>query len=217
MGKILDEYRRERKRIQRYISYRKSLGFFSNFELPKIPKKVTRGSVRRLKKYTPEKLRGYEDIFVDVETGEAFHSKNHEKLTEEYNRVKKRKKSGKRDRGKDEEILAEMVIQNFIAESAYYPNSAYNVVRNYVDFIRGEIKANGEFTIIDFANAIEEAKKGGVYLTYEMAYDPAALSDYLVKVTQNIRGMAGSQFLIEAIETMVEENDWYVYEISGEY
>lgn len=109
MKKYISEYRRERKRIQNYISSRKKLGFLSEFELPKIPKRITEASVRRLKKYTPKKLREYEKRWFSRETGEIFDSENHADLTKEYKKerrellkTRKQQEKAKRDAEKDQ-------------------------------------------------------------------------------------------------------------------
>lgn len=53
---IKDEYRKERRRIQQFINRAEKRGYQFDFEMPEIPKKVTRASVNRLKAITPEKL-----------------------------------------------------------------------------------------------------------------------------------------------------------------
>ena len=68
------EYRKERQRIQRQINRMTNRGYDVPELLPKIPKKITEASVRRLKKITTEKLYK-ESRFIDIETGEILTSK----------------------------------------------------------------------------------------------------------------------------------------------
>lgn len=68
------EYRRERQRIQRQINRMTNRGYYVPELLPKIPKKITEASVRRLKKLTTEKLYK-ESRFIDIETGEILTGK----------------------------------------------------------------------------------------------------------------------------------------------
>lgn len=83
---IEKEYRKQRKRIQNYVSKRKKKGFFSDFQLPKIPKKITEASVRRLEKITPKKLKKKETIVVNTLTGEVFeNNKNNVKKIKKEN------------------------------------------------------------------------------------------------------------------------------------
>ena len=68
------EYRRERQRIQQQINRMTKRGYDVPELLPKIPKKITEASVRRLKKLTTEKLYK-ESRFIDIETGEILTGK----------------------------------------------------------------------------------------------------------------------------------------------
>lgn len=57
MTDIEAQYFRERTRIQRFLRSAKKRGYiFPDSILPNIPKKITEGSVRRLKSYTPKYL-----------------------------------------------------------------------------------------------------------------------------------------------------------------
>ena len=67
---VKQAYRRERQRIQRQINRMTKRGYDVPELLPKIPKKITEASVRRLKKLTTEKLYK-ESRFIDFETGET--------------------------------------------------------------------------------------------------------------------------------------------------
>lgn len=81
-------YRKERQRIQRQINRMTNRAYDVPDLLPKIPKKITEASVRRLKKITTEKLYK-ESRFIDIETGEILTSKEGQEL--ERSRRKKPK------------------------------------------------------------------------------------------------------------------------------
>ena len=54
---IKREYKKQRSRIQRFLSSARKRGYlFEDNVLPSIPKKITEGSIRRLKKLTPKTL-----------------------------------------------------------------------------------------------------------------------------------------------------------------
>lgn len=53
---VKEEYKKERRRIQSFIRKAKKRGYQFNYELPQIPKKITRASVTRLQKITPKTL-----------------------------------------------------------------------------------------------------------------------------------------------------------------
>lgn len=71
---VKQAYRRERQRIQQQINRMTKRGYDVPELLPKIPKKITEASVRRLKKLTTEKLYK-ESKFIDIETGEILTGK----------------------------------------------------------------------------------------------------------------------------------------------
>lgn len=84
-------YQRERKRVLNYLRRREKAGFLTSFTVPKIPKRITQGSINRLKKLTPKFLKSKETMFLDYETGEVFESKNHAELV----KIAKGARSGK--------------------------------------------------------------------------------------------------------------------------
>ena len=53
---LLKEYKRERNRIQSFIRRNTKSGCVFDFQLPDVPKKITEGSVRKLKNITKETL-----------------------------------------------------------------------------------------------------------------------------------------------------------------
>lgn len=79
LSDVKQAYRKERQRIQRQINRMTKRGYDVPDLLPKIPKKITEASVRRLKKLTTEKLY-QESRFVDFETGEILTSEEGRKL-----------------------------------------------------------------------------------------------------------------------------------------
>lgn len=65
------EYEKQQKRIKSYVrKYAKKGVIFSEDILPNTPKKITEGSVRRLKQITPEKLM-QKAFAVEAQTGEV--------------------------------------------------------------------------------------------------------------------------------------------------
>lgn len=69
---VVQQYRKERRRIQNQMRRMSKRGYeFTKDILPPIPKKITAGSVRRLKKITTQSL--YESSeYVDYSTGEVL-------------------------------------------------------------------------------------------------------------------------------------------------
>lgn len=68
-SRYYQQYMRERRRIQRFISAAKKRGYSFDYSLPSIPKKITEKSVERLSKVKPETLYG-KARYVSPYTGE---------------------------------------------------------------------------------------------------------------------------------------------------
>lgn len=66
---IKEQYRKERKRVQRLMNRMTKRGYNIGIEMPKIPKRITRGSIRRLQAITPAKL--YEKSTYTTTAGET--------------------------------------------------------------------------------------------------------------------------------------------------
>ena len=72
MDKTLkQEYMKQRRRIQRFLSSAKKRGYSFDYSLPSIPKKITEGSIRKLKEVTPKKLYEKATFTGTSETGEV--------------------------------------------------------------------------------------------------------------------------------------------------
>lgn len=85
---IKDQYRRERRRIQRTKRAYEKRGLDVNIQIPDIPKKITEGSVRRLKKislgYIRERSQG-----ADYETGEVLNYYRYQRQERKISRENK--------------------------------------------------------------------------------------------------------------------------------
>lgn len=68
---LKEQYKKERKRVLQYINRSRKQGKIVNIEVPKIPKRITTGSINRLKKFTPKKL-SESATYVSLETGEII-------------------------------------------------------------------------------------------------------------------------------------------------
>lgn len=100
---IRQRYMKERKRIQNILSRLNKEGYVSNRDiLPPIPKKVTEGSIRRLQKITPSKVR-QKSVYLNRETGEIIDSGDINRIKEEQdNRLR--------------ELEYDYIINNFMEE-----------------------------------------------------------------------------------------------------
>lgn len=72
-SKYIDEYRKERKRVRDFISRARRKGEIIPADvLPPIPKRITQGSINRLKKLTAKALHEKATTYINTVTGEVM-------------------------------------------------------------------------------------------------------------------------------------------------
>lgn len=175
------EYRRIRKNLQSWVRAENRRGFIYNTEklIPKIPKKITRGSVNRLKKLTPEKRRSYATAYVDFNTGEIFTPKE-----------------GRKRYRKDRELYRQTGNMDVFATA---PGKSNIILENFYDLISSYVFGRWDRRITDrrdmakswidrivttygadaAAQMLEEGKRKGNWLSAKEAYDAIRLQSSL--------------------------------------
>lgn len=216
------EYFRQRKRIQGTKRRYKKQGFEVDFELPKIPKNITRASVNKLEKIKPKQIQE-KSIYVDPLTGEElsyFHGKKVIKEREseqtqayvktaqyEYETLKAR------DNLKDEYIAAkkeeylqtfdfsEHVIDVFRSMIALFPKIAEPYLTKWLDMA---IEQFGKEVVAD---GLAKAINGGNMLTRKTAYSETELANYTERLFKFFKV---GNFEREEFETAFEESKNYI-------
>ncbi len=219
MVTMRERYMRERKRIQNYISARYKKGFISEFELPAIPKRVTQGSINRLKKFTPKQLREYEKRWFSRETGEIFDSENHAELTKEY---RKERKALREDR-KKKPLIFGTTVKMEVEPSNVESKDMWRIFKSrFVDMLRNLSPAvQAEYTKIieqlramtyddsQIFEAFAEAN-GGEFFAAEDYYKLINNSNFLSEVLD----ILGAGISLEDFEESVYEDNYYDFEIA---
>lgn len=216
------EYFRQRKRIQGTIRRYKKQGFEVDFELPKIPKNITRASINNLEKIKPKQIQE-KSIYVDPLTGEELSYFRGKKVIKErkseqtqayvktaqyeYETLKAR------DKLKDEYIFAkkeeylqtfdfnEHVIDAFRSMIALFPKMAEPYLTKWLDM---SIEQFGKEVVADgLAKAINE----GNMLTRKTAYSETELANYTERLFKffNVENFEREEF-----ETAFEEAKYYI-------
>lgn len=166
-----EQYKKLRKNIQKQIKYYKDKGFLVENEIPDIPKRVTKASIRRLEKYKSsfKKLN-----FIDVETGEK-------------GKLDKLKRERKKEYKKAEEDFwtgnaEETEYNNTEQESSYddYINFSDSVIAEY----RRQISRFPDKVASIVLTKLDEAikKSGKDIVAYRLQYSNISLSEYLNNV-----------------------------------
>lgn len=216
------EYFRHRKRIQGTIRRYKKQGFEVDFELPKIPKNITRASINNLEKIKPKQIQE-KSIYVDSLTGEELSYFRGKKVIKErkseqtqayvktaqyeYETLKAR------DNLKDEYISAkkeeylqtfdfsEHVIDAFSSMIALFPKMAEPYLTKWLDMA---IEQFGKEVVAD---GLAKAINDGNMLTRKTAYSESELANYTERLFNffNVENFEREEF-----ETAFEEAKYYI-------
>lgn len=204
------EYRRERQRIQQQINRMTKRGYDVPQLLPKIPKKITEASVRRLKKLTTEKLYK-ESRFIDIETGEILTSKEGQAL--ERSRRKKSKQKvqvlppipatpSEPDYGMyvmfDKQILTVFTME--MTEIFGRNEKLFNYITRWYN------RALEKYGAVEMAEALEQAKEEGMFPGWEAVSDSEILVGKLEAITNLMAINAESRE--ELFEELEQLEDW---------
>lgn len=193
------EYNKQRKRIQNFLSRARKQGYiFEENVLPEIPKRVTKVSVRRLAKLTPQEL--YKKaVYVSRETGEIETPEEHKKLVRKQaiekakatkaRKKKQQKKSSypkpettqkrKNKTNTDTSFFTRSVIQTFLYTlETCRGGKAYLLLSQWFSKLRSD---NGDTAVADM---LQKASENGYELTWETVYNVEKANDFVQGVIQ---------------------------------
>lgn len=213
LSDVKHAYRKERQRIQRQINRMKKRGYDVPELLPKIPKKITEASVRRLKKLTTEKLYK-ESRFIDFETGEILTSEEGQKLEKSRRRKPKRKEQpsppipptplpGPIGSGDDYVIFDLQILTVFTMEMTEIFGRNEKLF-NYIT--RWYNRALEKYGVEEMAEALEQAKADGMFPGWEAVSDSEILVGKLEAIT-NLMAI-NSESREELFEELEQMEDW---------
>jgi hypothetical protein len=176
------EYKKELNRLNRTIKNAEKRGYiFQDNAIPKEPKRITKQSIAKIKKIKPADLYK-KSKKVDFDTGELISGVKGRKL-EKQKASEKAKETRKRNKqtpildidyepvSKPEPIIdddfpsfSDIVISNFLAEVARFPEVAYPLFKSWIDGLLTQYPKD------DIATMLEEAKSNGLFPDYSVAY-----------------------------------------------
>lgn len=207
LSDVKQAYRKERQRIQRQINRMTNRGYDVPELLPKIPKKITEASVRRLKKLTTEKLYK-ESRFIDFETGEILTSKEGQAL--ERSRRKKPKQKVQAPPPApvappepdyvmfDNQILTVFTME--MTEIFGRNEKLFNYITRWYNTSLAKYGAE------EMAEALEKAKSEGMFPGWEAVSDSEILVGKLEAIT-NLMAI-NSESREELFEELEQLEDW---------
>lgn len=174
---LKNEYDKQRKRLKQAIRRAEKQGYiFSEDILPKKPKRITKASVRRLAKITPELIR-QKGKFLIEETGEIIPVKGNKAVIKQEIARKKQERTH--------------------AEPQYLPSFSANVIQRFKSYILGFPPAIYEMVLPLINTLIHDIGEDGVATALENM--PQQFHEYLHRHTYD-SGTAISEFATSLIE-----------------
>lgn len=163
VSKTVQEYRKQRKRIQSTINRLRKAGYFPAINiLPDIPKKITQASVRRLQKIDIEYIYK-KSVFLDTETGELLEGKQPKSKRKTKSKADTKNNKKKQEQQKERYAdFTDMVIREYKNQISRFPAKVAEIILRKLD------------------EAIQKSGKDNV--AYALQYKNESLSEYLNNV-----------------------------------
>lgn len=202
---VIKAYNRERARVSKFISRAEKRGYmFKENILPDRPKNITKASVNRLKKLTPDELYK-KSVYGGSETGgEIVKGTEGRKLersasAKKASKTRKIKKFAEKESKKQgfrpfedgakqnqdryarrdapEDYFVKSVIEGYRARIDSFPDSCYRGKIKLNAWLDAQIAGNGELAV---SKMLEDAAENGVILTEEILYKDELLQLYMM-------------------------------------
>lgn len=183
-------YAKQVKRIKQFIRRAEKRGYkFEENVIPEQPKRITKASVRKLEKLTPEKL--YKKAIFETELGKKVKGTEGVKL-ERKARAQKAQQTRKyrlqhptqeptntkgfeppENISEDFTFFDAVVITGFRAHIRQFNENAYTILRNWVDEL---LKSN---SIHDVATMLNDGAEAGYMVNYQIVYSSDKIYEYI--------------------------------------
>ena len=132
-----EQYKREIKRIKRFIKRAEKRGYYFNFKEPQSPKRIRKESVERLKKITPEKLYAsatYRGLFSDFRELSGLEARKKERSASAKKAAETRKRKVEQEKREKEKTPTFDFINEIISMINELPNGRYISYQVFLDF-----------------------------------------------------------------------------------
>lgn len=188
---VKDAYKAQRKRILNYVSDMKRRGYdTSEVSIPKIPKRITEASVRRLQSITPQKLR--QQMYYISDTGEYARASNRVAVK----RLRKEELS---------DLVSQTTIDNFLTEVKYMDSGrAYDIVSEWLgkwvategeefvaESLEGMAREGRKFTITEYDSWRRIQEKTIMYLKQTMQLSGEYSMEHIEEIETLVMGEIG--------------------------
>ena len=208
------DYKKQVKRLKQAVRRAEKRGYIvPENVIPKQPKRITKKSVERLKKITTKEIYSKSEK-LDFETGELIPGEvaRKQERSEAAKKAAKTRKEKRYNAEKGESEYyepqyetfpsgADIIIGNFRAEMARFPEVAYPIVTQWLD------RLLRDYSKEDVAEMLENAAAQGLGVDYSIAYREDLLLDRLSEMLDLLPG-ASTGNKMDIMEAMEYEEDW---------
>lgn len=132
-----EQYKKEIRRIKRFIKRAEKRGYSFNFKEPQPPKRIRKESVERLKKITPEKLYAsatYRGLFSDFRELSGLEARKKERSASAKKAAETRKRKAEQEKREKEKTPTFDFINEIISMINELPNGRYISYQVFLDF-----------------------------------------------------------------------------------
>lgn len=198
-------YKKEVDRIKRAVKRAEKKGYiFEEDVIPKIPKRVTKQAVERVKKYkTPDIYKKAQKL--DYETGELTKGT----VARKQERSEASKKGWEERKRKERTIIdfapipinSDIIIYNFKYDVNRFPQSSAPMLLQWVDNMIARYGKDG------VAEMLEESKATGVWISPQIAYDYNLILNMIADMLQFLPDTT-DQFRSDLMEAIQDGEYW---------
>lgn len=131
-----EQYKKEIKRIKRFIKRAEKRGYSFKFKEPQPPKRIRKESVEKLKKITPEKLYAsatYRGIYSDFNELSGLEARKRERSASAKKGAETRKRKAEQKKREQEKIPTFDFINEIISMINELPNGRYISYQVFLD------------------------------------------------------------------------------------
>lgn len=189
---IRKEYEKERRRIQNYISRKRREGYIVDYDVPPIPKRVTRKAVNELKAKTAQKLKE-SMVWLDRETGEILTPQEVTKRKRQQRKAERELQKKQEQARREQERLARVPTPEQLALAtfeAFIDKLAFSPLYNRINaWYQALIEIAGRENV---GRAMRQLQSMGIGLSTAIGYDERYMSQILSEIENALSDVIGT-------------------------
>lgn len=215
-----EQYKKEIRRIKRFIKRAEKRGYSFNFKEPQHPKRIRKESVERLKKITPEKLYAsatYRDS--DFRELSGLEGRKIERSASAKKAAETRKRKAEQEKREKEKTPTFDFINEIISMINELPNGRYISYQVFIDFtshknflislINDRADISSQYNTLDkYSNYLKE-NEGRIKHNLEIIMRDSNESSIIGAFNELAEILKGTALSFEEAEIIEELNQYY--------